>query len=277
MLQHIKSFIVISTESDVGNKDSVNADTSKKETDKTKDLQYLIELDLKELKEKFLTLQCELRESLSKVDHEVIVAHILSDYANVFKNAIKGAASLFSDSDIEKLKSAVSVNDVFRVLHNYWSFVECELLFSIVKHYGDYGDGAKVSNYQQELRRFFEKRKVSDMPEELETFDKMHEKVVIKLDKEDPPWSEIKKLEFKICEILQILPSVLLIVGIAQGCVKVTFNIPKHIAKLIFSEPLTSEQCERFKTSSILSITCGEFHATFMVSLVLISEYTIYM
>ena len=248
----------------------MNVQTSRDESDKIKDLRYLIELDVKNLKKKFVTLQFELRESFcNKSNHQRIVAHVLADYANVFKNTStdKDAVSLFTNSDIEKLNSADSVDDVFRVLPNYWSFLECEMLCSIAKHCGDDSDDTKVTQYKQELKRFFEKRRVSEMPEELETVDKIHEKVVVKLDQQDPPWTEVKKLEFKICEILEILPSVLLIIGFVQGCVKVTFNIPRHIAELIFCKPLTHEQRERFKAASVLNITCGEFHAQFMVRL----------
>lgn len=237
---------------------------------KIKDLKYLIDHDLKKLKEKFVTFQCEVRESLGrKIGHQRIIAHVLADYANVFKSANREAVSLFTDTDIEKLNSAVSVNDVFRVLQNYWSFLECDMLFSIVKHCGDDDDRTKVKEYQQELKKFFENRKLSEIPEQLEMstcVDHVHDKVFIKFDIEDPTWTEIKKLEFKICDILEILPSVLMIVGFTQGCLEVTFNIPKHITKLIFNKPLTSDQCDKFKAESVLKLTCGKFHTIFVVS-----------
>ena len=248
----------------------VDTKASKRESDKIKDLKYLMERDLRKLKEKFVTFQCEIRESLgTKKVHQKIVAHVLADYTNVFKSANRETISLFTDTDAERLNSATSVDDVFKVLQNYWSFLECDLLYSIVKHYGDHGDHIKVQEYQQELKNFFENRKLSEIPQQINTsncVDDIHEKVLIKIDTEDPHWTEIEKWRSKICDILDILPSMLYIVEVKQGCLEVTFNIPKHIAKLIFNKPLTSEQCNKFKAALVLKLTCGKFHTSFVVS-----------
>lgn len=253
----------------------VNSEASKKEPDKIRDLKYSMKRDLKKLKKKFVTFQCEVRESLgTKEVHKKIIAHVLADYANVFKSANMEAVSLFTDSDVKMLNSAISVDDVFRVLQNYWSFLECDMLFSIVKHYGDDGDRTKVKEYQQDLKNFFENRKLSEIPQQLLDMstceDRINDKILIKFDIEDPPWTEIKDLESKICDILDVKPSVLLIVGFTQGCLEVTFNIPKHVGKLIFNKPPSREQCDKFKAASVLKLTCGKFHTSFVVSLILL-------
>ena len=237
--------------------------------DRVKDFQYLIKLDLKELKKKFITLQFEVRESLSKkVPPQKIVAHVLSDYEDIYNDDCK-TTPLFSDSDEEKLNSATSVDQVFQILRKYWSFLKCELLYSIVDHCGDDSDRAKVKGYQIELELFFNKRKVSEVPEELtpsSSVDEMREKMVIKLDKENPPWRDITHLEDRICQILGIMPSVLLIIKIQEGCVEITFSIPKHISQLIFSKPLTKEQKDSFREASVLRLSCGHVSLTFYVS-----------
>ena len=242
-----------------------------------KDFRYLIQLDLKEIKKRFITLQFEVRESLcKKVSHKKIVAHVLSDYEDVFENADCKTISLFSDADEEKLNFATSVDQVFQVLRKYWNFLKCEILYSIVDHCGDDTDQAKVKDYQEQLKSFFEKRKVSEVPKELmssSSVDEMREKVLIKLDKQDPPWREITDLEFRICEILGIMPSVLLIIGVQEGCVEITFSIPKHISQLIFSKPLTREQEEHFREESILSLSCGHIHLTFHDNFAIISKH----
>ena len=94
----------------------------------------------------------------------------------------------------------------------------------------------------------------------LSSIDVTRDKMLIKLDKENPPWTAITDLEFKICEILGIMPSVLLIIGIQQGCVEITFSIPKHISQQIFRKPLTKEQEQQFRAASILRLSCGDVH-----------------
>lgn len=239
-------------------------------SDKIKDFQYLIKRDLEELKKKFITLKHEIRESLSKkVYPQEIVAHVLSDYEDICENSDYKSTSLFSDAVEEKLNSATSVNLVFQILKKSWSFLKCEILCSIVDHCGDDMDQAKVKNYQKQLEVFFNSRRVSEVPEELmssSSVDEMRDKMLIKLDKENPPWSDITDLEFRICKILGIKPSALLIIGIRQGCVEITFSIPKHISQLIFSKPMTREQQDHFREASVLRLSCGHIQFTFDVS-----------
>ena len=238
--------------------------------DKVKDFRFLIKQDLKELKKKFITLQYEVRVSLNKrVPPQNIVAHVLSDYEDICDNHDCKPTSLFSDADQEKLNSAISVDQVFQVLRKYWSFLKCEVFYSIVDHFGDESDQARVKEYQKQLEIFFSKRKVSEVPEELmssSSIDVMRDKMLIKLDKENPPWTAITDLEFKICEILGIMPSVLLIIGIQEGCVEITFSIPKHISQQIFRKPLTKEQQQQFRAASILRLSCGHVHLIIEVS-----------
>ena len=229
----------------------------------------MIRQDLKKLKEEFITLQFNIRESLTvKVSPEKITAHVLADYANVHESSER-AVSLFNDRDKERLHSPTSVNEIFEVLQKYWSFVKCEMLFSIAKHCGDESDHVKVREYQGHLKTFFENRKLSEIPEELlssNSVDELHEKLLIKLDRDDPCWKDIEELEFKICEILEIMPSALVIVGFRQGCVELRFNIPRHIAQIIFHKDLSSAQQEKLKALFVLTLSCGGFHATIAVS-----------
>lgn len=238
--------------------------------DKVKDFRYLIKLDLKELKKKFITLQFEVRESLSKkVSPQKIVAHVLSDYDDICENHDCKTVSLFSDTDQEKLNSAISVDQVFQVLRKYWSFLKCEILYSVVDHCGDESDQARVKDYQKQLQIFFNKRKVSEVPEELmssSSIDELRDKMLIKLDKENPLWTAITDLEFRICEILGIMPSALLIIGVQEGCVEITFSIPKHISQQIFNKPLTRVQQDHFREACVLRLACGHVQLTFEVS-----------
>ena len=222
------------------------------------------------LKKKFNTLKFKVRESLNeKVSPQKIVAHVLSDYEDICGNADCRTTSLFSAADEEKLNDATSVDQVFQVLRRYWTFLKFEVLHSIVDHCGDDADRQRVEKYREELESFFNKRKVSEVPEGLmstNSIDEMHDKVVIKLDKEDPPWKAITDIEFRICEILGIMPSALLIIGIRQGCVEIIFTVPKHISQQIFGKQLTRKQHEDFREASILSLSCGFLHLKFDVS-----------
>lgn len=238
---------------------------------KIEDLKFTVHQELEKLKKKFITFQCNVRESLSGVCHKRIITHVLSDYANVYETREGKATSLFSDADKLKLDCATSVNEVFIVLQRYWTFIKCDMLISIVSHYGDSDDHEKMKEYQTELKVFFQNRKLTEIPEELmssASVDDVHEKMVLKLDVEDPNWKEIKDFEYRMCQILGIKPSALFIVGFREGCVEILFNIPRHISKQLFEvEALTRKQCDSFRSASVLSLSCGHFTEIFQVRL----------
>ena len=95
--------------------------------------------------------------------------------------------------------------------------------------------------------------------------DQTRERIIVKLNINDPRLSIIKDLKIKMCKVLKIEPCVLQIMEVKEGCVQVTFLIPSHISKLLFIKSLTKVQYDHFKALSVLSLTCAHFQEVFLV------------
>ena len=229
------------------------------------DLKHVTRVDLKNIRKKFVKLQSEVRESLRQVPLENIVEHVLG-YVEVFESPESGKKEQLLPE--ENLRHATSTDKLLSILQKKWNFLECDMLISIVEQCGDETVCRKVKEYHNDLKEFFETRKLSEVPEglSLATADETCEPVVMKLDLIDPTLKEIKDLKSKVCEILEIMPSTLLIADIRQGCIEITFLIPVHVSKFVFGKPFTDVQREAFRAASVLKFTWRHVAETFAVS-----------
>lgn len=235
------------------------------------DFEHQIHLDLERIRIKFTQLQTALRKSLTQkeVKPKEIVAHVMG--YGVFKYQIQGKDDNLLKSSEEKLNNAASIEDVFIVLSNYWSCIEYKILAIIVDEYGDKDDREKMEEYRNDLKIFFENRKLSEIPKDSKftnghTSGETHERVIIKLNLDNPHLQIVTNLKSKICEILGVKPSILLIEEIKEGCVEVTLLVPKHLINLIFGDHLT-EASEQFLGASVMFISCKDFYINFTVSI----------
>lgn len=212
-------------------------------------LKFKIKLGIDEIQEKFASLQTQIRLSLKKnsVPVQNVTAHVI-------------ACGLFGTAE-EKSKFAGhdSHENVFIALTNYWSFLDYDLLISIVKNCGSQEDQDKLDTYDEELRSFCQRR-VSEaqgcFPLQKEHSESGHcEEIKIKLNQSDPRLSTIKDLKYRICKVMKIVPSVLQIIDVHDRCVEVKFFIPRHSSHEHFSKSLTDEQHKALGAVSVISIS----------------------
>ena len=218
------------------------------------DLKHVMRVDLKQIRTKFFNLQSDVRVSLGGVPLENVIAHVRRYF------------EVFEDKEIqllpkEKLQAVSSTNQLFDdVLQKQWNFLEFDLLNRIVERccHNDVTICKQLKEYHNDLKEFFEKRRLSEVSEHLSLSnctDESQEKVTMKLDLNDPTLKEIKELKSKICEILGIMPSTLQISEIKPGCVEITFLIPVHISEYVFGKPITDTQRKALKAASVLTFT----------------------
>ena len=195
-------------------------------------------------------------------------------YAHQFKGQRKSQQLAIAKEDLKLIDNASSTDDVFRVLSKYWSFLDHKMLDCLVRCLGGRRIRWKVKEYRKQLKKFFEKRKMLEFKLPLRCFDntcitelnETHERIIVKLDLNDPSWDDIVHLKESICTILEILPSALLICKVEDGCIKVTFYIPKLIAQEIFEESLKVEQCKALTSTPIMTLSMMRENVIFTVS-----------
>ena len=226
-------------------------------------LEYQINVAVDKIKREFATLQTKIRLSLKEkgVTAQDIAAHVI--------------AFGVAEENKEMIKTEESLEQVFILLTDCWSFLDCDLLDSIVEVYGTNEDHCRMVEYQEKLQNFC-KRRISELPSEvllpkpcsqsqLQTL--RREQVTIKLNMSDPRLFVIKEIKKKICKILNADPATLEIKEVKEGCVEVTFFILESVSKLWFNKPLNKEQRDAFRAASVLSLSCGCFQEIFTVSL----------
>ena len=224
---------------------------------------HIIKQELKKIKKKFFELLLDIQEKLK--NKEISPNALVTDvtvYANQFN-------LLMAKKDKRRLDSVSSIDDVFKILSSYWTFIEHETLVNIVERYGDEEMQRKLEEYQEELKKFFKGRRVSELPMPVECTNngdlrETHKKIVLKLNEKDPDWGNIFQLKGTICSILDIPPSALLIQKIEKGCIQVTFYISRHLAEQKLIESLKAEQLQVLSTTSIKRLTV--MHEVFVVS-----------
>lgn len=236
------------------------------------DFEHQILLDLKRIRFKFSKLQSALRKSLTqkKVKTKQIVAHVIG--YGVFKDQLQDKDESLLKSSEEKLKSATSIEDVFIELSNYWSCIEYDILTIIIDEYGDDDDQKMIEEYTNAVKAFFQNRKVSEVPKDSKftschSSGETHERVIMKLNLDNPHLKAVTNMKSKVCEILGVKPSVLLIEEIKEGCVEVILLVPKHLVKLIFGDHLTEVSYEeQLLAASVIFFSGKDISFCFTVS-----------
>ena len=221
-------------------------------------LEYRITKDIIEIHEKFATLQTQIRESLSS---KGVCANKVAAHAIAY-----GVVSQTSDEKLKFLKHD-TLEEVFSILSDHWSFLDYDLLKSIVKNYGNEDEESIIEEYQKQLELFC-KRRVSEVPKgfiQNKSEDDLRDKVTIKLKCDHPRLKDIKELKSKVCNVMSIEPATLQIVDVHLGCVEVIFLVSKHVS-YVFERPLTKQQWEIFQSASIVCLSYGALQLIFVVS-----------
>ena len=117
-------------------------------------MEFQIKLDVDKIQREFAALQSVIRLSFRErgVTGRDVAAHVI--------------AFGVSQADKKELKTAESLEDVFMLLTDNWSFSDCDLLDSIVEVYGSAEDHGRMVDYQGKLHAFC-KRRVSEVPKDI--------------------------------------------------------------------------------------------------------------
>ena len=157
------------------------------------------------------------------------------------------------DEHREEIKKATSISEIFSILCAYWNYLNYEILEYIIDLYGTDDDKERLTSYNEELHKFFERRffELSMTP--------MQKKFVVKLNiREGTTLKQAFRIRGRIAKILHVNLAALTIVDVRPGCVQLTFLIPKFIAQKVF--PLSDEQTFALsKDLSVMRIECGDY------------------
>lgn len=259
---NILTLLIDSTSSTTATNESSSALTPKQQ----ERLKFQLQNDVDEIKNEFAQLQTKIRSSLKKksVTAKDVATHVIGFGVDEISQEI-----LIKQESLEK---------IFIVLANEcWSFLDCDLLNSILEAYGTKNDRKRMTKYQKKLKEFC-KRRVSELPSKVLPLHSSSESqsqilqrdvLIIKWNhnESDPKLQDISLVKRKMCKILSLDSATVDILDIGEGCVKITFSIFKGVSQRLLNKPLSEKQCDAFQIASVISLSCGDYQEIFTVSL----------
>lgn len=168
----------------------------------------------------------------------------------------------------EEIKRAKTISEIFVILDAYWNYLTYEILEYIIKHFGDDSDKERLKSYNADLHKFC-KRRIFELPPESSndsTLSPKQEKFMIKLNvNKDITYQQLLQIRGRIAKILRVTLAALVFSRVDEGCLQLTFLIPKFLVQEIF--PLSDEQTSALsKIASFIRLECG--HHMFEVSII---------
>jgi hypothetical protein len=161
--------------------------------------------------------------------------------------------------------NATSTSEIFRILKKDCSSYFNYLIFECLLDCFEVARDQEALKYPEKFKEYVEKHSISELIELAPvlseyTDDKLDLILVLDLD----PSRKLKELldiQKAVTKTLNLPPSALLIYGIKNCCVKVTFLISRAIAEKIFigSEIFSDTQKEEFRRLSVLLLRCNGY------------------
>ena len=163
------------------------------------------------------------------------------------------ARLLFNRDTIEEFdRQCHDIEDVLKSLKGYYSWFNFCLIKDIAKTFCEHDDEVtkQIKTYKDYMKIYCQKR-LCKLPEDSLPLTKDTEIRVFKIDKE---WntmriSQIKPVKRIICRVLKLKKVTLRLRSASNGCVELTFDIPQHIADIVF--PLSACQVSELNENGI--------------------------
>ena len=216
--------------------------------------------DEKNMKLQFGGLVTKTRESVEKqTTIEKFAGGVLALGAYEPVREVQGQSLLEDHS--EEINSAETVAKIFTILNAYWNYLTYEILEYIIDHFGDGTDKERLKNYNQDLQNFC-KRRIFELPPDSgndNTLNPKQKKFTVKLGiRKDSTYKDLLQIRGRIAKILKVNPAVLVLSRVDEGCVQLTFLIPRFVARELF--PLSYEQTSGLsKDASVVRLECGHY------------------
>ena len=163
---------------------------------------------------------------------------------------------------IHEISQAGSMEQVFLILSDYWSWYNYYLLEEIINKYGDKDDQKRLDDFKENFSVFAQNR-IVEFSQHPMTFgaavggDKTRIPLLFKVDRK---WdsvhiNQLPEIHQNLASILRVNPHTLYLASIQQGCILMIFLIPSSVAQVVF--PLSASQQEALAASNIMQVMCG--------------------
>ena len=179
---------------------------------------------------------------------------------------------------INKIRRAVIMEEVFLILSNYWSWYNHALLEEIINKFGDEEDRRRLEVFKESFSTFAQNR-IVEFSQHSMTFGaavgdgKTRVSLVLKV---DASWdsihiNQLAEIHRNVASILEVNPHTLYLATVRQGCILMKFLIPSSVAEAVF--PLSASQQEALAAADIMLVKCGTHCHRFLKPQVIIHTH----
>lgn len=159
---------------------------------------------------------------------------------------------------MDKLDNASTINEIFKVIKVFCSFVNYDLVEYLINVIGMEEDHARLKEYKRSFGEYA-KRRIYECPPKAAVSTPGQCDMYVKLDSHFSKLSlnDIREFRFNISRILNVSHHLVRLCCIEKGCIRLTFQIPHFVKQRSF--PLTSEQKQSLLQLGVLSLICGDY------------------
>ena len=225
------------------------------------DLEHILETNRKEIVARYASYVRYIRNSLDRRSVDELCSYLLS--LEAFQSGSNFSCKLLS-GEKDELEKASTICQIFNVLNRCTSYINCEIYQRIVDDYDIDNGQDEVLKYPGYLKAYFEKHKISEFIKINPKLEKITDKtkgLILKFDVEETcRLAKVIELKKEVARVLELLPSAIQLYGIDDGCVVVTFHLPKFVADLVFPEgkKSLSHKQKELRLLPILWLECNE-------------------
>ena len=209
------------------------------------------------MEEKFSFLTASVLRSFvsRRVSRKDVVASLMG--INCLKKVFDGPNQCLFRNQRTKLNSASSLEEVWIIIGEYWSFFDYYVFTQIVKLFGNQDDKQHLGEYEQKFNEYI-KRRVFPITIGSGSRDDSVQ-YLVKLDStyDGCEIGRLKRFQLRLSEILNLDPGILRLSQIKRGSIEMIFQIPVFVVELIF--PLSISQEESLKDLQVILMQCGVY------------------
>ena len=170
------------------------------------------------------------------------------------------------DQQLNDLKKAADLSEVFMGLKDYMSFFNYHLIEHIINVLGTEEVKDELKNYKTNFHQYA-KRRVYECPPQFGPVSEVgHADIFVKVDSryENYTLAEIDDFGQELSDLLSVsTQGVMRLCRVEKGCFQLTFQVPSFVKEEIF--PLSREQERALAAEGVIRLTCGEYQ--FQVSI----------
>lgn len=217
-----------------------------------------LELQFRDISKKYARLTSSVKRSLNKQGVKAMeLTRKLMDLKGYIPLDEKPGLPLLQDR-IPEMKEATTLDDVFDILSHYSSFFNHDIIEFIVEELGTPDDQTNLDKYVADFTEYC-KRSVFECPFSICSkkslkFSELVMKVVS--DSMIKPYSmqAVRLFQAQVSNLLHITKHTLKLCSVEEGCLQLTFHIPRFLSTVVF--PLNVEQRERVRDLGITKLVC---------------------